>query len=239
MCNTTTNKRFVTGGILNRINELYKCNSKHRSVPVMSLIRHHQPKTNAQLAMLIEVHQANREYANCPCGCRSAGTVKDFGKNLYDAQLDYFNKLSESERIANNFNEVFTLEHCELFMYTLFITNSLRGNNMETKAQQELNRTGKVYHKLECASEELDFKYAVDLIAVNKENKAVCGVQVKPATYQTLREDHEVKVVSRKKNAAWGMPVFYLYYSNDMQFTNLEEVITKLNDHIKMLELVA
>lgn len=231
----TTDKLFSTGGILNRINELYKCNSKYRSVPVMSLIRSHNPKNNDELVFLISSHQKGHRHENCECKCKSAGTLKDFGKNLYDAQLDYFSKMGQAEKDKYNFNEPYSLEHCEMFMYTLFISCSLKGDKSETRAVNKLNASGELYHKVEIAPELLDFKYGVDIVAKDKHGKDVCGIQVKPESYMKLSENHPAVMVNLNKNKAWGKPVIYLYYNMKMEFLNFKDVVREVNEHIESL----
>jgi hypothetical protein len=226
---TTTTKAYSTGGELNTINEKYRCNSKSKSVPVMQLIREHKPNTNDELVALIKTHTKDGIHNNCKCGCKSAGTIKDFGKNLYNANVKHFCELGDCSAAKS-------LEECELFMYTLFVTNSLKGNNMENKALKELNKTGLIYHKIEIASEDCDFKYGVDLVAIDKNGDEVCGIQVKPISYKMLPQDHQVRAINNKKNEDYGKPVFYLYYDATLVFTNIKETIESINKHIESLE---
>lgn len=211
----------TTSGILNVLNEKYGCSSKKNSVSVMQLIRHHNPQTNAHLVRLIEAHTENGLYRNCECGCKSQGTIADFGMNLYKANLNYFNSIGKP-------NESKSLEECELFMHTLFVTNSLKGNNMENKALKELKKMLPPDFTVEIASVNHDFKYGVDLI-VKKDNLELCGVQVKPTSYMNIPDSHEVKQVNKKKNELYSKPVFYLYYEKDSDFINTNEILNHIN----------
>ena len=206
----------TTSGTLNVINEKYGCSTKKNSVPVMQLIRHHNPQTNAHLAALIAAHTENGAYRNCECGCKSQGTVEDFGKNLYKANLHFFNSLGKP-------NEAKSLEECEVFMHTLFITNSLKGNNMETEALAVLKKLLPPEFTVAIASSIYDFKYSVDLI-ITKDNGELCGVQVKPVSYKNIPDTHEVKQLNIKKNKLYGKPVFYIYYDKSSVFINTTEI---------------
>ncbi len=72
-----------TGGELNNLNGKYGISAPYKSVPVMKLIKEHRPKTKEELYELIRYHHEN----SCACGIKSQGTVEDFGKNLYNAQI--------------------------------------------------------------------------------------------------------------------------------------------------------
>ena len=214
-------KKSLTGGVLNRINEMYRCNSKKNSVAIMNLIRYHKPKQRAELVALIEAHTSTGVHANCACGSRSAGTIKDFGMNLFKANLRYF---VEKEPMG----EVKTLEECETFMYNLFVVQSLKGNLMEDKAAEQLNKRMDNF-SAEQADEESDFKYGVDLFIRNKEGDIVCGIQVKPISYMHIPDNHTVKIVNDKKTSSWSYPVYYLYYDLEGNWKNGTKTIEKIN----------
>ena len=182
----------------------------------MSLVRHHSPKTHAHLVALIESHTVNGVHSNCSCGCKSAGTVKDFGKKLYDANVLFFNSISQPQNAKS-------LEECEKFMYSLFITNTLRGNTMENKALQKLQQLDFEAIVVNFASECNDFKFGVDLEIFSKDGGLICGIQVKPDTYKNLPPTHPVREMNDKKNFLYGKPVFYLFYDKNDFFTNLED----------------
>ena len=75
-----------TGGPLNELNGKMGISAPYKSVPVMKLIREHQPKSKDALVELIKYHYKN----NCKCGVKSQGSVEDFGKNLYESQTIYW-----------------------------------------------------------------------------------------------------------------------------------------------------
>ena len=115
-------RKANTGGLLNLLNGKMGISAPYKSVPVIKLINTHKPKSYAELETLIEYHHLN----DCPCGIKSQGSVYDFGKNLYDAQIPFWGEYK------------FTLEECIQWEYDLFIINSLKGNKMEDKAIVEL-----------------------------------------------------------------------------------------------------
>ena len=76
-----------TGGKLNYLNGKYGISAPNRSIPVMKLIKKHNPKSPNELK---EEHFKN----DCICGIKSKGTIEDFGKNLY--QLKILKKINDS-----------------------------------------------------------------------------------------------------------------------------------------------
>ena len=68
-----------TGG---ELNGKMGISNPSRSVPVMKLIKMHNPKSKDALVQLIEYHKINM----CPCGIVSKGTVKEFGEWLFESQ---------------------------------------------------------------------------------------------------------------------------------------------------------
>ena len=200
----------LTGGKLNKLNGDAGISAPERSVPVMKLIRQHNPKSKNELVELIKNHCKYR----CECGIVSQGTVEDFGKNLYDAQMQFWKKYE------------FTLEECIQWEYNLFVINSLRGNTIEIKAISELNKILENID-IEEANQFYDEEFRIDLV-IKKNNEEICGIQVKPATYDLMRQG----VINRNlsSNEKWGKPVFYLKYNNSNQFTNLKEVIKNIRE---------
>jgi hypothetical protein len=94
-----------TGGPLNELNGKMGISDPKKSVPVMKLIKEHNPKSKEALVQLIEYHKEN----DCYCGIKSQGSVRDFGINLYNSQIKYWNKI------------IFTLEECIQWEYDLFV----------------------------------------------------------------------------------------------------------------------
>ncbi len=68
----------------------------------------------------------------------------------------------------------------------------------------------------------VDEELRIDLIVVKGEAE-LCGIQVKPHTFDYIRS--EVISYSLAANKTSGKPVFYLKYSDDEMFVNLEEVV--------------
>jgi MjaI restriction endonuclease len=214
----TEGYKYSTGGILNTINEKYKCNQTHKSVPVIKLYKAHSVKTLEQAEFFISSHQAGHEHGNCSCGIRSQGTVEMFGDNLYEAVKKY-----ELE-FGQNVNK--TLEDCRNFMYGLFVVKSLTGFAMEELALKLLNVTDTLYDVVVRATDEEDLKMGVDL-KLQKEVNVLAGIQVKPESYKFASID--VKNINAKKESLFEKPVIYLYYNSTKEFTNFDEVVNQLN----------
>lgn len=195
-----------TGGLLNQLNGKYGISAPHNSVPVMKLIRIHQPESRKELLDLIKFHFEN----DCCCGIKSKGTVEDFGKNLYQVQLREWGAYR------------YSLQECIQWEYDLFIDQSMKGMLAEAAAmaffQKTLACVGLTVSK---ADGYLDEELRIDLI-VSKNDKPVCGIQVKPLSFNKMREG--VITYNKAANARWGKPVFYLLYDENEKFTNLDDV---------------
>ena len=140
-------RKANTGGLLNLLNGKMGISAPYKSVPVIKLINTHNPKSYDELEALIEYHYLN----DCPCGIKSQGSVYDFGKNLYEAQIRYWGE------------HKFTLEECGQWEYDLFIINSLKGNKMEDKAINELRSKLPVEYDVDNAIGFIDEEYRVDI----------------------------------------------------------------------------
>lgn len=198
----------LTGGKLNLLNGQYGISASKNSVAVMKLIRTHSPKTKSELEDLIASHSTSR----CSCGIISQGTIQDFGKNLYDAQFKEWKK------------EVFSLTECIQWEYDLFITQSLKGNKIESNAISTLKENFPTLTIKE-AKGYIDEELRVDVI-INDSNKKEIGVQIKPATFKMMRQN----VISFNKvaNKKWGKPVAYLFYDDKENFENLDDVVNEI-----------
>ena len=196
-----------TGGILNQLNGKYGISAPHRSVPVMKLIKAHRPKSRDELCELIKFHHEN----DCPCGVKSQGSVEDFGQKLFEAQMREWGEYR------------FTLQECVQWEYDLFVVQSLKGTLVEEAAlaffQKNLACVGLSVSKAEGY---VDEELRVDLI-VSKNETPLCGIQVKPLTFNKMREG--VITFNKVANAKWGKPVFYLFYDENERFVNTDEVI--------------
>jgi hypothetical protein len=197
-----------TGGELNKLNGDYGISAPYKSVPVMKLIKNHRPKSKEELYQLIKTHFEK----DCSCGVKSQGTVEDFGKNLYEAQIKAWQKYK------------YTLQECIQWEYDLFVVQSLKGTLIENKAKQNLQKELSNFIINE-AEGFVDEELRVDLIILHN-NIEICGIQVKPLTFNLMREG--VITFNKIANAKWGKPVFYLFYDNKENFTNIDEIITNI-----------
>lgn len=194
-----------TGGLLNELNGQMGISAPSKSVPVIKLINTHQPKSYDELEQLIEYHYLH----DCDCGIKSQGTVRDFGQNLYNAQMTYWGKT------------VFTLEECIQWEYDLFIINSLKGSKMEMAAMNELQKIIPYQYEVKKTEGIVDENCRVDLEVI-KDNMVLLGIQVKPCSYVFTNE--HVQKSNDNKNLRYDHDVFYLYYDNKNVFVNIDEI---------------
>lgn len=197
-----------TGGELNGLNGKYGISAPSKSVPVMKLIKEHRPKSKEELYELIKHHYEN----NCSCGVKSQGTVEDFGRNLYEAQIKEWGRYK------------YSLQECIQWEYDLFVVQSLKGTLVENKALLKL-RSELPNYIVEEAEGFVDEELRIDII-ISQNGSEKCGIQVKPLTFNLMREG--VITFNRVANAKWGKPVYYLYYDEKENFTNLDEVIKQI-----------
>ena len=197
-----------TGGPLNELNGKMAISAPKNSVPIMKLIRAHLPRSKQELVDLIKNHYEH----DCPCGVKSQGTVFDFGKNLYHAQLKDWGEYR------------YSMQDCIKWEYDLFIVQSLKGDPIEKVA---LRLFAKKFPQLKVAEsiDYLDEELRIDLV-ISKQGRPICGVQVKPESFLHIRSE----VISHNKvaNDEWDKPVYYLYYNGDEEFINLTEVVDRI-----------
>ncbi len=199
-----------TGGELNLVNGKYAISAPANSVPVMKLIRAHQPHSKEELYQLIRYHFEH----DCPCGIKSTGTVEDFGKRLYDAQIKEW-----------GFPK-YSLQTCIQWEYDLFVTQSLKGNQLEKTARKALEEIVKtVALDVRYAEGFVDEELRVDLLILQN-NDCICGIQVKPQTFNHMRAG--VIFHNKKSNIKWGKPVFYLFYDPALKLVNIEQVVASI-----------
>ena len=161
-----------TGGELNLLNGKMGISNPRTSVPVMKLIKEHQPKSKDALVELIEYHKINK----CKCGVVSTGTVKEFGERLYKSQIEYWGSYK------------YTLAQCIQWEYDLFVIQSLKGGLIEKNAINYFNKTVNS-HVFEEAEGYLDDELRIDIIIYNKTKNIVGGIQVKPKTFKNMRSE--------------------------------------------------
>jgi len=201
-------KMTYTGGPLNELNGKMGISAPYKSVPVMRLIKSHNPKSKDELVELIKWHSENA----CSCGVQSKGTVECFGKNLYNAQIQYWG----SKR--------YSLKDCIQWEYDLFVVQSLKGGIIEKKALDILQKSVPSISFTE-AEGFLDEELRIDII-IKKNGKDFGGIQVKPSTFKLMRR--EVITFNKHANQKWGNPVFYLFYDENEDFINLVELLDSL-----------
>ncbi len=194
-----------TGGPLNELNGKMGISAPQNSVPVMKLIRMHRPKSRDELVELIAYHFENE----CECGIRSKGTIRDFGRNLYESQITYWGEYRCS------------LQECMQWEYDLFIVQSLKGSVMEKKAVRLLAAALPFCAVVE-APGFVDEELRIDLL-VQSGDEEKCGIQVKPASFTKMRAG--VISFNRSANAKWNRPVYYLFYDDRGEFVNIGDVV--------------
>ena len=197
-----------TGGPLNELNGKMGISAPYKSVPVMKLIRVHNPRSKDELVELIKFHHEN----DCECGIKSKGTVESFGRNLFESQVPYWG------------HKKFSLQECIQWEYDLFVVQSLKGGIIEKKAITMLSQSLAAYTFKE-AEGYLDEELRIDII-ISKEGKEIGGIQVKPSTFKLMRT--EVILFNKTANLKWGKPVFYLYYNDNEEFINLKEIESEI-----------
>lgn len=198
-----------TGGELNELNGKMGISNPNTSVPVMKLIKQHNPKSKEALVQLIEYHYKNK----CDCGVISKGTVTDFGEKLYHSQKKYWGEYR------------YSLKECIQWEYDLFVVQSLKGGLIEKKAitllQNKLPN-----NEIKEAEGYLDEELRVDVIIYDKTKNIIGGVQVKPKTFNQMRK--EVLYMQRKQNLKWIYPVWFLFYNRDESFDNFDSLIEEI-----------
>jgi hypothetical protein len=195
----------LTGGELNKLNGKYGISAPNKSVPIIKLIRLHKPKSREELVRLVKEHSIKK----CGCGIVSQGSIEDFGKNLYDAQIKEWEEYK------------YSLHDCIEWEYNLFIIQSLKGNLIEEKAKKLLSKTLNEF-KVSDANDYYDEELRIDLEIISKE-KTIAGIQIKPSSYKYVRKN--VQFMNTHRNSLVDFKVFYLYYDYDTEdFLNVEEI---------------
>lgn len=197
-----------TGGPLNELNGKMGISAPFKSVPIMKLIRAHNPKSKEELVELIKWHSEN----TCECSVVSQGTVESFGKNLYDSQIRYWGEIR------------YSLQDCIQWEYDLFVVQSLKGGIVEKRAITDLSKKVPNF-TIEEAEGFLDEELRIDIV-IKKNGNEVGGIQVKPLTFKKMRR--EVITFNKNANQKWGKPVFYLYYDDSEIFINVDVLVSAI-----------
>lgn len=202
--------KTYTGGDLNWLNGAAAISAPENSVPVMSLIRKHKPKSHEELYVLIKKHYKTK----CKCGITSKGTIEDFGKKLYQAQQKYWKQ------------KRYTLKQCIKWEYDLFIVQSMKGQCMEEKIKTILQNKLKKQYKINETNDYIDDTLRVDLEVSNK-NNVICGIQIKPISFKKTRK--KIIEFNKKSNKKYGLKVFYIYYDYKTEkILNIDHVVKEI-----------
>ena len=212
-------QRIATGGPLNRLNEMFKCNHPKLTVPVMALLDHHR-----DLCAPDDVRVAIERHAGapaCPCGLRSAGTVEMFAGRLFAAQFQPGAQAWLSQHGRH------TYQQCLDFHMALFCEAPLRGRRFEELSREEMVRglraadpngawTSRRATKVE------DAAMAVDYILVAEDGTQV-GVQVKP---ESVMSRPDVIAMNQQKHRAFPGAVIWHVYGQDGAFRDTEGMVS-------------
>jgi len=194
--------------LLNQLNQEYSTSSPENSVKVTTLIREHEIESPTEVAVQVGDHIGGCE----ECECVSSGFIRDFAKNLYEAQFEEWGR------------ELFPYMICYRWMYNLFTTRSLDGVTMEDKIKQIIDAETDL--DVVDTGSELDIEYMIDF-EVEKDGFTRAGIQVKPLSYKGVSE--RIKSTNRSKNEDYPNEVIYVYYDKeDSSISNREEVLEKL-----------
>lgn len=200
----------LTGGELNALNGRFGISAPHRSVPVMQLIRIHQPQSKAELVDLILHHAETR----CPCGIVSKGSIDDFGKALYKAQQKAWGEYR------------YSLSTCIQWEYDLFITQSMKGNAQEKKLLNRLRKQLPQY-TFSTSSSELDAEWRIDIV-IERKGATVGGIQVKPHTFSRARP--AVIAYQKSQHRKWEFPVLAAVYNTDSNWVRFEALVEQIKN---------
>jgi len=203
-------RKPFTGGPLNRLNGQAGISAPENSVSASWLVRVHNPKSAAELEALISSHMTGV----CTCGVVSKGTVRDFGKTLFNAQLKYWGKRR------------FSLKECVQWEYDLFVLQMLKGTRMEDLCRTKLRKLLPKRFTIRDTSALADEDLRVDL-EVFLDGQVVAGIQVKPASYKNTQPG--VRAFNANANKKYEAPVLYITYDYETEeFSDLKAAAEKI-----------
>ena len=200
-----------SGGSLNDICETSRIASRKNSISVITLQENH--KIFSPEHLLEEIDRYFHE--DCSCGLKSATTIEELGKKLWDLQETTKGKAI----LASKNEEKWDLETCNHWMRNLMGKNSFRGKRMEDAAIKKLKEQIWKY-TIEKADEETDISYGVDLV-IKKSKDIIGGIQVKPDTFSHHKYGYVKKI---QENVSY--PVYDLIYDKDGNWKNYLSVIS-------------
>jgi hypothetical protein len=183
-----------------------------RSVPVSRLVNIHKPKSARELEQLIADHIVG----GCSCGIVSQGTIGDFGRNLYEAQKEYWGEYR------------FSLRDCIQWEYDLFVLQSLKGSTMEDKCKESLQKLLGTEFIVKKSDRCIDEELRVDL-EIEKDKRDILGIQVKPKSFSHVRQN--IQAFNREANKKYGRPVLYIFYDYETGgLLDLENVASRITN---------
>lgn len=209
-----------SGGPLNQLSTDYMLNTPKHTIPVMKLIKVHNIKTCKELEDQINLHNVKRN-PQCKCGIKGNGDICDWANSLYDAQMREWKQ------------HRYTIDECNEWMHNLFITNSIKGAEIENTAIEMLRKELPVEYIIREATYVEDVHYRVDIVI--EANQKISGVQVKPISY--MYAPKEIILSNNIENKKWGHPVFYWYYDRGVLMNCSEMYHTICNHHSSTLLL--
>ena len=209
-------KRIATGGPLNYLNEMFGCNSRSKTVQVMSLLNAHPTTDPTSLKRMIEEH-SNSECKHC-C-IRSTGPVEKFALDLFQCQF----KPDAKQWLKKNGRH--TYQQCLHFQEALFCEAPIRGMKFEQRSRHEVEKSlsesdpGPEWRTRQSSPSE-DFDLGVDYFLLMN-GITILGVQVKPTSVMG-RED--VMNTNKDKHSQCPHPVLFHFYDTRGVFQGGEEI---------------
>jgi len=208
-------RKLATGGPLNRLNELNRCNARANSVPIMSLLDAHPTDDPEVLKQCIEEHAC----IECECGIKSKGPVEKFALSLFDAQ---FTPASAPWRQKYG---TFSYDDCFKFQRALFCEAPIRGRRFEMKSRGIVERLLRAKYptiKTRKASGFEDASLGIDyLVSVAPSLDVLLGIQVKPHSAMMMGS---VLNMHARKHEKCTFPVFFHVYRADASFDDIEGI---------------
>ena len=200
-----------SGGTLNDICEAFRLATRKNSISVISLQQKHKILSAEHLLAEIDRHY----HEDCDCGLKSAATIEQMAKNLYDAQ----SKSAGKAILDAKGEDIWDYETCLRWMGNLMGKNSFKGKKMEDEAIKAL----KVHiwkYQVEKADEETDVSHMVDLV-MKQNGKVKAGIQVKPDSFYHMNLPYV-----KKLHDQLDYPVYDLIYDGEGNWTNYLSVIS-------------
>jgi hypothetical protein len=215
--------RYTLQTALNRVFHKHRLQSSKKTVNVMQMMCHHDPKTRIELVNLLKTHGVAPKCRVCNQIVRGDG-LRGWALNLQDAV-----KMEIDNGTAEPCLKDATITDHVHFVTKLYVTDPINGYRREMQA---LKDTDTMLHaefahlnlKGRHATCEEDYRYKVDIVY-----EGVFGIQVKPISYQRMittnawNQHERIHVPNLRANRLWGYPVLWLYYDED-GWDNMDQV---------------